>query len=137
MENAATFNNEAGATLLADRKRVIYGEYSGPGSTSSVGNAGTIDKSAGTGTSYFYQYVSLTNTGTLSAHSGTLDLGTSLTNFSSATDTLTGGTYAVYDGATLEFNGADWSISRRASSSTVRPSSIVNDAVYTAINSRP
>jgi len=42
----------------------------------------------------------------VASYSGTIDLGTSLTNFNAATSTLTGGTYAVHNGGKIAFASA-------------------------------
>jgi hypothetical protein len=65
----------------------------GPGGT--VVNSGTIEKTAGTASSLVAQ--PLTNTGTLDAASGTLEIDASSTN--------TGGTYTAAAGATLDLTG--------------------------------
>ena len=49
--------------------------------------------------------VTLNNTGTIQALSGTLDIQGTFSNFSSTTNTLTGGSYIV--AATLQFNNAN------------------------------
>jgi hypothetical protein len=104
LNDGATFVNEAVATLSLLTNEYLYGES---GTVSTVVNAGTIDKTAGTGTSLFFNNISLSNSGTLEANSGTLDLGNSLTNFSAGTGTLTGGTYAATGTGALAFANAN------------------------------
>jgi hypothetical protein len=71
------------------------------GSTALV-NAGTIDKTAGTGNSILLINGTISNTGTVEADSGTLFLnGNSIDQVAGAT--LTGGTWNAQSGAALEF----------------------------------
>ena len=65
-------------------------------------NAGTLKKTAGAGTTRIDP--ELTNTGVVEARSGTL-FATTLTNYSPATDTITGGTY--FASSTFAFTDAD------------------------------
>ena len=75
-----TFVNEAGALYLIESNSGI--DNSGGGETAVV-NAGTIRKTAGTGTSTLVINGPLTNTGTIEADSGTLILEpTSMTQIS-------------------------------------------------------
>jgi RHS repeat-associated protein len=70
--------------------------------TNAIVNEGTIQKTDGTGTSTISVTGQLTNTGTIEADSGTLDLEpTSFAQLSSGS--LTGGTWNALDGATLKF----------------------------------
>ena len=65
-------------------------------------NKGFFQKSAGTGTSTMT--CALTNTGTISVYSGTLDFSSNVNDVSNST--LTEGTWNVYNGATLTFDNA-------------------------------
>ena len=72
----ATLINEAGASYLLEGDggiSEISDSGSAPGQTS-LSNAGTIQKTAGTGTSYFAVLGSITNTGTIEADSGSISL---------------------------------------------------------------
>ncbi len=64
-------------------------------------NKGFFQKSAGTGTSKMTS--ALTNTGTISVYSGTLEFANNVNDVSN--NTLTEGTWNVYNGATLAFDG--------------------------------
>jgi hypothetical protein len=67
-----------------------------------IDNAGTIEKTAGSGTSTLAVDGPLINTGTIEAESGTLSLDPS--SFSQVSgNTLTGGTWNAVDGSTLAF----------------------------------
>jgi hypothetical protein len=89
---ATTLNNAAGATYDFQAESGIG--YGG-GAGGQVTNAGTIDKTAGTGASYISQ--TLTNSGTLQVSSGTLAIAAPSTN--------NGGTFAVGAGAALDLTG--------------------------------
>ncbi len=65
-------------------------------------NDGTIEKSAGTGTTTLLVEGPLTNAGTIQVDSGTLDLEPTSVSEVSGT-TLTGGTWTAQNGATLDF----------------------------------
>ena len=90
---------EAGASYLIESDSGIDNGFGG---ATAVVNSGTIRKTAGSGTSTLLINGLLTNTGTIEADSGTLDLAASsvaqITN-----GTLTGGTWTTLDGATLQF----------------------------------
>jgi autotransporter-associated beta strand protein len=66
----------------------------------------TFGKTGGTGTSNVAW--TFTNSGTVLASSGTLQFGTgtNLTNYTSGTQTLTGGTWRVFAGATLDLSSS-------------------------------
>ncbi|HTW95924.1 MAG TPA: calcium-binding protein, partial [Tepidisphaeraceae bacterium] len=103
MLNAATFDNESGATydFLTDGG---MGCYQGDGNAT-FNNSGTLTKTGGTGTSSFFSVpnessnVILNNTGVVSAISGSLSFDCPVTQVSS--DTLTGGTWDAISGATI------------------------------------
>ncbi len=93
-----TLENDAGASYLIESDSGI----DSLDDLLAVVNAGTIRKTAGSGTSTLTIDGLLTNTGTIEADSGTLDLEpASFAQLSSGG--LTGGTWNVLDGATLEF----------------------------------
>jgi len=101
----ATLKNEAGATYLLEGDgglSEISDSGSAPGQTS-LNNAGTIRKTAGTGTSSFTVLGSITNTGTIEADSGTIALNPTLGVSQVAGNTLTAGTWNARNGATLKF----------------------------------
>jgi fibronectin-binding autotransporter adhesin len=77
-----------------------------------VNSGGVFKKSAGSGLSSFN--IAVTNSGTISVLSGTLALQSNLTNYDNTAKTLTGGTYTVSGGATLQFVSADVHINRAA-----------------------
>lgn len=92
-----TFKNEAGATYKLESDSGI--DNADGGQTALV-NAGTITKMAGTGTSTLAINGALTNTGTIEAESGTLNLApTSFAQISAGT--LSGGTWGALSGASL------------------------------------
>ncbi|MGO9921995.1 MAG: carboxypeptidase regulatory-like domain-containing protein [Isosphaeraceae bacterium] len=68
---------------------------------SAIDNAGTIEKTAGTGTSIIQADGTLTNTGTIEADSGTISLSATIAQVSSST--LTGGTWNALGGSTIQF----------------------------------
>jgi hypothetical protein len=86
--NNATWNNLANSTLS------VTGDASLSGSVGTFKNAGTLQKSAGTGTTTIS--APLVNTGTVDATSGTLSI--------TGNDTATGA-FTVETGAALSFNG--------------------------------
>jgi YD repeat-containing protein len=96
---ATTLKNEAGASYLIESDSGIDNPLGG---AMAVINAGTIRKTAGTGTSTLYVNGTLTNTGTIEADSGTLYLDANTISQVSGS-TLTGGTWNALNGATLEF----------------------------------
>ena len=91
--------NEPGGTYLMESDAgITYASSAGE----VINNAGTIRKTAGTGTSFIYANGTLINTGTIEADSGTLDLEpNSFAQLSG--NTLTGGTWNAMDGAALKF----------------------------------
>jgi RHS repeat-associated protein len=107
--NGAVINNPAGATFnIQTDGTQIYNAYNG--AAASFNNAGTLKKSAGTGTVRF-AYAVLNNTGTVDGESGTLSLedggalgGTLTANTGGAVD-LHNGTFAVPDAATVTGTG--------------------------------
>ena len=92
--------NDAGASYLIESDSGIDNAFGGE---TAVVNSGTIRKTAGTGTSTLTINGPLTNTGTIEADSGTLDLDRDSRSPSSRTARLTGGTWNALDGATLQF----------------------------------
>src|SRR5262249_4895451 len=89
--NGATLNNTATGLFDAQTNSRLTGN-------GTFVNAGTLRKSTLTGTTTVQ--LTFTNTGSVEARTGTLDLAGAFTNFASAT--LTGGTYLVVQ-ATLRF----------------------------------
>ncbi len=94
--DGGTLNNQSGGTVNSQVDDTFYLNSGSP----QINNAGTFEKTAGTGTTSVT--VPFSNSGTVQAQSGTLNLG-SLSNFSGTT--LAGGTYIV--SATLSFPGAN------------------------------
>ena len=68
-------------------------------------SGGLLKKSAGSGTSNLS--IAVTDSGTISVLSGTLALTSTLSNYDTTTKILTGGTYSVSNGSTLQFTSAD------------------------------
>jgi protocatechuate 3,4-dioxygenase beta subunit len=96
-----TLDNEQGGTYLIKSNSGID---LWDGGITSVVNAGTIIKTAGTGTSQLHIAGPLTNTGTIETQSGGLYLdANSMSQVSGST--LTGGTWNAMNGATLQFPG--------------------------------
>lgn len=89
--SASTINNLSGAIidLRADAGNLTF--FSGQGT---INNSGIVKRTSSTGTAIIG--VTLKNTGTISAESGTL-------NLDNADSTLTNGTYNVTSGATLNW----------------------------------
>src|SRR5262249_775120 len=71
------------------------------GGQTEVENAGTIEKTAGTGTSTLPVKGTLSNTGTIEADSGTLSLSPTIAQLSG--NVLTAGTWIAEGGSTLAF----------------------------------
>jgi hypothetical protein len=94
------FSNLAGATFDFQADGTITQDSTAGGFT----NAGTLLKSGGTGTSTFTNRVSLDNPGAVVVLSGTLNLNGPVAQASGAT--LTGGTWQVFAGATLNITSA-------------------------------
>jgi YD repeat-containing protein len=94
-----TLINEAGAYYLIESDSGIDNPSGGQ---VAVQNAGTIEKTAGTGTSTLDINGPLSNTGTIEADSGTLSLdANSITQL--ANNALSAGTWNALNGATLKF----------------------------------
>jgi hypothetical protein len=92
-QNASTFDNLPTGTLTIQTDS----SWDDDQSNSTLENQGTLIKATTSGTSYFY--VDLNNTGTVNVESGTISLGTRVSQVSGST--LTGGTWIVAAGATL------------------------------------
>jgi hypothetical protein len=104
LRDGAVFDNLPGATFDVRTDASFAGSVDG-----SFVNEGTFRKSAGSRTTSVD--AAFTNTGTVDIATGGLNLTGGLTNFSVATDTLTGGTYHVmslfrFADAALVANGA-------------------------------
>jgi RHS repeat-associated protein len=98
-KSPTTLVNEAGAYYLIESDSGIDNPSGGQ---VAVQNAGTIRKTAGTGTSDLYINGTLSNTGTIEADSGTLFLdANSISQVSGGT--LSAGTWSALNGATLQF----------------------------------
>ncbi|MCY2987649.1 MAG: hypothetical protein NTY19_07265, partial [Planctomycetota bacterium] len=99
-----TLKIEAGASYLlaSDSGIDLY-----DGGKTTIENAGTIRKTAGSGTSDLFIAGAITNTGTIESDSGTLFLDAqSISQISGST--LSGGTWNAVNGATLKFpNGTN------------------------------
>ena len=96
---ATTLKIETGASYLIESNAGIDNT---DGGTTAVINAGTIRKTAGSGTSQLYINGAITNTGTIEADSGTLFIdANSAAQLSGST--LTGGTWNALGGANLQF----------------------------------
>lgn len=94
----ATLMNELGASYLIESDS---GLDSPLGYHTAIDNAGTIEKTAGTGTATLDVLLTLSNTGTIEADSGTLSLSGPITQVSGTT--LTAGTWNALAGSTLAF----------------------------------
>ncbi|HUY34489.1 MAG TPA: carboxypeptidase regulatory-like domain-containing protein, partial [Pirellulales bacterium] len=100
-----TLKNEAGASYLIEGDgglSEISDSGSAPGQTS-LDNAGTIQKTAGSGTSSLSVLGSITNTGTIEADSGAISLAAALGISQLSGGTLTAGAWNALDGASLDF----------------------------------
>ncbi len=100
-----TLKNEPGASYLLEGDGGLS-EISDSGSAAgqtSLSNAGTIRKTAGSGTSSFTVLGSITNTGTIEADSGTMALDPVLGIAQLTGSTLTAGTWSAQQGASLNF----------------------------------
>ena len=95
-----TLNIEAGGSYLFESDSGIdIPEFT---YETQIINDGTIEKTAGTGTTNLQVAGPLTNAGTIQVDSGTLDLEPTSVSEVSGT-TLTGGTWTAQNGATLDF----------------------------------
>src|SRR5207245_1674928 len=91
-------NNESGALYDLQVDNGIFNN----GGSNPFDNAGTLRKSAGSGTSSLN--VDIDNIGTVEVDSGTLELTGAIPQFSG--DTLTGGGWTVLNGSTLSVPAA-------------------------------
>ena len=91
-------NIESGGSYLIESDS---GVDNPSGGETEIENAGTIEKTAGTGTSTILVNGTLSNTGTIEADSGTLSLSASVAQVSG--NTLTAGTWDAEAGSTLVF----------------------------------
>ena len=89
-----TIKNDKGATFDFETASTIYNETG----TNAFVNAGTLEQTVTPGTTNIE--VTVTNTGTVSVQSGTLEFSGDLTNL--AGTTLTGGAYSIGAGSVLE-----------------------------------
>lgn len=105
--STTTFINEEGALVLFESDSGIDSDPSNDSFFDSVENAGIIRKTGGSGVSVIYVNQTFTNTGTIEADSGTIDLeASSVTQINGST--LTGGTWNALNGATIELpSGTD------------------------------
>ena len=96
-------NIESGGSYLIESDS---GVDNPSGGETEIENAGTIEKTAGTGTSTILVNGTLSNTGTIEADSGTLSLSATVAQVSG--NTLTAGTWDAEAGSTLVFpSGTD------------------------------
>ncbi len=102
LTGGATFDNEPGASFSFTDDVSMDGYAPGGGTFI---NDGTLAKTGGSGLSALRSGVTLKDAGTILASSGTLSLQGTFSNFSSVTNTLTGGTYIV--SAYLQIPGAN------------------------------
>ena len=98
----------------------IDGTYSGSGTGTVFNNAGTVVKSAGTGTTYFS--VPFNNTGTVTVQSGTIDL------YGGGTSS---GAFTEASGASFEFKLRDLHTLMAGASSTGVGMMLVNGGTVT------
>jgi hypothetical protein len=105
MENGAVFNNKAGATWNHENDSPI--QFEG-GATPVFNNAGTFEKTGGTGSTGagFGGSITVNNSGTVIAKSGILLLGTSYTQTGGST-LLEGGNIATSGTATMTVKGGN------------------------------
>ncbi len=96
MGSTYTFSGSTTLTILNDKRF----RHNGIGAAPTIINNGTIRKTTGTGTTEFFN-VPFTNTGTLEVASGTIKSNSVTT----AGNTLTGGTWKVLNGSTLDLVG--------------------------------
>ena len=89
VQDASTITNKVGATFTILSDATITNS----GGTPSFINQGTLTLNGGTGISTVA--IPVTNPGTISVQTGTLNLTGGLTNFNAATSTLAGGTYLI------------------------------------------
>ena len=103
MENGAVINNEAGATWNHKNDSEI--EYV-EGTTPVFSNAGTFEKTGGTSSSGggFTSQITFTNSGTITAKSGILLLGSLFTQTGGST-VLDGGNISTYGATTMTVTG--------------------------------
>ncbi|MBI4331411.1 MAG: hypothetical protein HY673_09035, partial [Chloroflexi bacterium] len=125
-EYTSTANNLFGATFNIQGDNTLSTYASG---TRNFNNAGTLNKSGGTGTATFY--VPFNNTGTVNVNSGKLNLAAGLSNFSSSTSTLTGGSHVVQ--GTLQFPGANIVTNAAGITLDGAASAIVNESGVNAL----
>jgi len=93
-----TLKIEPGASYLIESDSGVDNPLGGE---TAIVNAGTIRKTAGSGTSTIFVNGTLTNTGTIEADSGTLALSATIAQVSGTT--LTAGTWTALGGSTIEF----------------------------------
>ena len=104
LASGATLDNTFGSTFkILDNASINANGGAPAGGT--FANEGTLSKTGGVGTSYLSDGITLNNTGVIQAASGVLNLQGAFSNFSTATNTLTGGSYVV--SATLQFTNAN------------------------------
>ena len=96
--SGGVFNNQSPNGTFDIRANTTFGNLGG--ATSSFNNAGTLLRSAGTGTAIVN--LTLNNTGSASVQTGTLQIIGTVTQLSGST--LTGGTWNVSANSTLDFS---------------------------------
>lgn len=117
-QNGAKFNNSGDFEVIGDG----YFTYTGVGVEAGFNNSGRFVKSAGTGAMQF-DGMRFNNTGLVQVKSGSLVLAGPVTQV--AGETLTGGEWEVFNGATLAFAASSGGIATNQAKVTLRgPASV-------------
>ncbi len=127
--NGASVQNQPGALFDAQSDTGLI--FNG-GTPAAFTNAGTVRKSAGTGTTLVAAGWTFQNAGALEVLAGTLNLSTTLQNFDNVTHTLTGGTYRLQ--GQLQFTGADIQTNAAAIILNGANAAIVNEVGFKALD---
>ena len=93
--NGSTIANQGGASINIGVD-ALFG-WDGNGALGSITNAGTITKTAGSGTASFGNNTPISNTNAINVNSGTLNVSGTITNSGT-------GSFNVADGATINFS---------------------------------
>jgi hypothetical protein len=94
LENGLTLKNTKSGKLIFTNNSSLASSGGG-----TLVNAGTVEKTKGTGTSTISPVYGLNNTGTVAVYSGTLDVTATVTQVSGST--LTAGSWAAYGSSTV------------------------------------
>ncbi len=106
LQNGAKLNVGSGGNLdLQDDQQII--DTGGAGNLVHVLSGGTLKRTSAAGTDAASISAALTNDGTIDVTAGLLRSDGTFTNYNQTTDLLSGGTYAVRNGSTFRFTGAD------------------------------